>query len=186
MPDAPRHAPADVPSLAFTWTVADGEVAVDAVRKFLADAGVTMTIPADIPELLAKMRESERKGRPPQYGRNMIEMRLMVVADKELERAGDPRRMVRALDEGPQRVWLLVTPEQRAALVAQGRKLASSGFPPEMLWNLASLPLAIVSIVLGLLAFKRGDSYYVAAGLAYAAWFGSRILIRKKLAATGA
>lgn len=178
----------DCPSLVLAGSLDDAEATVDAVRSFMADVGIGTAMPPDVPKLITAMRQAVRSGRQTEAGAlAIVEMRLMVIVDQELKRRGDARRVVRAMDEAPTRRWLLVSPEQRAALVARGKKLAPAGPPPGLWWNFASLPFAIASVVLGGMAVKRGDSdLYVAAGVAYAVWFGARILVRKKIASLAA
>lgn len=127
---------ASLPSFEASWSSAKVDDDLARWSAFLAERGVTWTASADERAFVVRVLGSatSRSG-------EVVEVRLSALANAALSRAGDPRRVCRRVAPTSQRVWYVLSPEERRELEAQGHRFdtGASG----ALKQLATIPITL-------------------------------------------
>ncbi|MBX3247495.1 MAG: hypothetical protein KF901_09965 [Myxococcales bacterium] len=139
------------------WHGTDAETAIECLRAALEEHGLADALPE---EEIRASAETEWTGEGPSSWRDEEQLRrhqLGIVAvhvNAELERRGDPRRFrsfgVPLRDEPTEPVWLLVTPEEHAELLAIGGPPCRIEAPYDQTRSVAELPPIVLQSQLDL------------------------------------
>lgn len=119
-----------------TWSAASWSEDLTRWQVFLAEHGVAWKAgPGDHGAVATQARSGS-----PRAGTN-IEMRLSVLANTALSKAGDERRLYKRVSSTGEREWCVLSPREKGELAKAGQRFESAN--AELLRRLATIPVMI-------------------------------------------